>query len=713
MRKSSQHIPNIFAATVFLVLVFWIFFSVVEMVQATERGMLVSPSSGEKIGSVWGVFIGVSTYQQSRLTLQYADDDAQALHAFYSNHFQGSVHPDHFQVLVNEQVSRGKFLKTVREVLRRAEPEDLVIIFLAMHGLLDTSGQDLYFLTHEADPNLPEAQGISRHDLLRQIDRSKARKIILLLDACHTGAFAASHTMLARRSAGAADINRLLGAMGEAQDGVAVMSSSTAAEFSQEGQEFCGGHGAFTCALLTGLKGTADTNRNGLVELRELFDHTYRAVKTSTKSNQHPSIEGRYDNTLPLAHAPGSVRAENVQRPSPEVNLKTYSNLEKRSKYFANLEQAWVSVRAYAQQETVPKKERLAAVTTFLEDFPEENPHQQEASAFIQSMGADVGQESLKKTHAPNTPIQEARVRPFQTPAPPKHSQGSMVKIEKGEFWMGSVPEEECEWDSIFRVEFCLPVRNADYAPRHKVTLPAFFMDRYEVTNQDFQQFVAAQPYSSTVGNKGVASGLVQTTGFFSGASWEIEELEQANWEQPFGAKSSSSSDSPKHPVVQVSWYDAEAYCRWAGKRLPTEAEWEYAARAGTESEHWWGSEAPNTKRIGNIADIQAKTVYGLDPSFPSYDDDFERLAPVGSFEANPWGLHDMAGNVWEWTADWYDSTYYQKSPSHNPAGPSTGTQKVKRGGSWYSYRFLKARAKLSPDDSDDQTGFRCVKSAD
>ena len=686
---------------------------------AGERGIFVSPSTGEKIGTVWGVFIGVSQYQQSRLALEYADDDAKALHGFYTNHFEESVHPDQFQVLVNEQVSRAKFLQTVGEVLRRAEPEDLVILFLAMYGFLDASGQDLYFLTHEADPNLPEAQGISRYDLLRQIDRSKARKIILFLDACHTGAFAASHTMLARRSAGAADINRLLGAMGEAQDGVAVMSSSTAAEFSQEGQQFCGGHGAFTCALLTGLKGTADTNKNGLIELRELFDHTYRVVKASTKSHQHPSIEGRYDNSLPLAHVPGLLPRDNTQRGRAEGNLETYRNLEKRSKYFARLEQAWQSVETFVQQETVPQQERLAAVTTFLDDFPSENSHQQDAVALIQSLNEKSDLAATPKDTVPTPSIQEAKVRPSQPPVPdelstlPKHAQDSMVRIEKGEFWMGSTPEEECEWDSIFRVEFCLPVRNADYAPRHRVTIAAFDLDRYEVTNQEFQKFVEAKHYTSTVDQKGIASGLVKTTGFFSGTNWEIDEIDKANWKAPWGSHSHSDSDEPSHPVVQVSWYDAETYCRWSGKRLPTEAEWEYAARAGTESEHWWGSGVPDRQRIGNIADVQSKTVYGLEPSFEGYDDKYERLAPVGAFPANSWGLHDMTGNVWEWTSDWYDATYYRKSPSHNPAGPSTGTQKVKRGGSWRSYRFLKVRAKQSPEDSDDQTGFRCAKSVD
>ncbi|MCA9473868.1 MAG: SUMF1/EgtB/PvdO family nonheme iron enzyme, partial [Nitrospira sp.] len=623
---------------------------------ADERGILASPSTGEEIGSVWGVFVGVSIYRHAGLTLEYADDDATALHQFYVRHFTSHIPSDHFQVLVNEQVTRGGFLQTVREVLRRAEPEDLVVLFLAMHGLLDSSGQDLYFLTHEADPNLPEAQGISRHDLIRQIERSKARKIVLLLDACHTGAFAASQTMLTRRSAGAADINRLLEAMGQAQDGVAVMSSSTAAEFSQEGRQFCGGHGAFTCALLTGLEGSADTNRNGIVELRELFDHTYRLVKASTKSSQHPSIEGRYDNRLPLAHAVGDLgRAQQADAIAP-VNLETYRNLEKRSEYFANLEQAWQSVEAYVRQTVIPEHERRSALSKFLQDFPDENPHRPDAlQAFEGLREADVHLDQVQND--PSAPVREVRVRP-QRPALPadittvigKAPEG-MVLIEQGEFWMGSAPEEVCEWDSIFKVEFCLPVRNADYAPRHRVTLPAYYLDRHEVTNRDFQKFVDGENYQSTVGQKGTASALVKSTGFFSGTTWEIEEVPKATWKRPSGSNSQSDVRLDLHPVVQVSWYDAEAYCRWTGKRLPTEAEWEYAARAGTESEHWWGSDAPGTRRVGNMADAYANTVFQVEPSFPGYDDGYERTALVGSYDPNPWGLHDMTGNVWEWTA--------------------------------------------------------------
>ena len=114
------------------------------------RDIFVSPQTGVGVGSVWGVFIGVSQYQHAELNLQYADKDAIALHDFFTTQFQGRIHADQFKVLTNEQASRGRILRALGEVLRRAQPEDLVILSLAMHGLLDPSGEDLYFLTHEA-----------------------------------------------------------------------------------------------------------------------------------------------------------------------------------------------------------------------------------------------------------------------------------------------------------------------------------------------------------------------------------------------------------------------------------------------------------------------------------------------------------------------------------------------------------------------------------
>ena len=276
---------------------------------------------------------------------------------------------------------------------------------------------------------------------------------------------------------------------------------------------------------------------------------------------------------------------------------------------------------------------------------------------------------------------------------------------------MGSEPEDVCEYDSVFRVDFCLPDEHADYSPPHQVTLSTFYIDQQEVTREHFGRFVQETRYVSTVETKGVKSAFLLSSNFLFGKKWEQEEVPEGTWQNPAG-KQVGPLHQTKEPVVQVSWLDAQAYCRWAGKRLPTEAEWEYAARAGTTSRHWWGDEAPISTITGNFPDIQFETTYGGKSIFKDYDDGKANVAPVGSYSANPWRLHDMAGNVWEWTSDWYKPTYYHASPTHNPTGPTTGESKVARGGSWFSYSSLAARKPQRPEDSDDHTGFRCALSA-
>lgn len=567
------------------------------------RDIFVSPETGVGVGSVWGVFIGVSTYQHAELNLSFADKDAQGLHEFFSRQFQDRIPADQFHLLTNQEASRGMILRTLGEVLRRAQPEDLVIISLAMHGLLDPSGQDLYFLTHEADPNFPEDNGISRHDLLRQIDRSKAKKIVLLLDACHTGAFGSSGSLVAMRAASTVDINRLLNAMGQAQAGLAVLTSSSAAEQSQEGDNFCGGHGAFTCALLTGLQGEADSNRNGLVELRELYDYTYRAVKHSTNGYQNPAIEGRYDNGLPLA-------------------------------FTANI---GVAQDALAQPQE-----------------PEDGSSSKEMALILQEL------QNLKKRldEAPPTQTAPPRLEAKISPDLPKRLTKEiptgdgvpMVFVPEGEFFMGSHEGARNE------------------QPRHLVQLRAFYIDKYEVTTSRYGQFLAATSRRA-----------------------------------PLHWPPSSPEEFGNRPVIGVTWNDADAYCHWAGKRLPTEAEWEKAAR-GTEGWKFpWGNESA-TVRHAHFD--QCCTWHG-----------YSTVTAVGNFERgmSPYGAFDMAGNVWEWTADWYSDGYYRNSPTLNPTGPADGNAKVVRGGGWLSQPEMMqttTRSWYTPDSQKDYIGFRCAKDA-
>lgn len=169
------------------------------------------------------------------------------------------------------------------------------------------------------------------------------------------------------------------------------------------------------------------------------------------------------------------------------------------------------------------------------------------------------------------------------------------------------------------------------------------------------------------------------------------------------------------HPMVNVTWHDASAYAAWAGAALPTEAEWEKAAR-GTDGRRFiWGDAWPPPSKSGNFADEAMARKYRRWQLVPNYSDGFIETAPVGSFPvgASPYGALDMIGNVWEWCADWFDPAYYVRAPADNPMGPTTGKYRSLRGGCWSNFDadFLRPskRNRKLPDDSDDKTGFRCI----
>lgn len=306
-----------------------------------------------------------------------------------------------------------------------------------------------------------------------------------------------------------------------------------------------------------------------------------------------------------------------------------------------------------------------------------------------------------------------------------------MVWIPGGEFEMGGVGK----------------LARQDEFPVHKVKVSGFYMDETEVTNAQFKKFVDATGYVTTAERKPdweelrkqlpplakkpakeFAPGslvFVPTEGpvpLYNLSRW-WKWTDGADWRHPEGP-ASSIQGKDQHPVVQVSWDDAVAYCQWAGKRLPTEAEWEFAARAGKA-----GQEFAWAKRIHGGKRFAANLWQGSFPYENKSLDGFSLTAPVKSFRPNAYGLYDMIGNVWEWCSDWYRADYYKsvaESRLVNPAGPDSSydpdesniAKRVKRGGSFLcceqycaSYR-PSARMKASPDSSQNHLGFRAVKSA-
>ena len=223
-----------------------------------------------------------------------------------------------------------------------------------------------------------------------------------------------------------------------------------------------------------------------------------------------------------------------------------------------------------------------------------------------------------------------------------------MVLIPGGDFIMGKNTSNPTDWQ-----------------PEHKVSISSFYMDKFEVTNKQYYEFCMS------TGN--------QLPEFWGSSRFNC------------------SLDYPDHPVVGISWIDAMKYAQWVGKRLPTEAEWEYAARGGLQyNEYPWGNQ--------------------IDSTMANYGKKYKTSLKVGTFKPNGFGLYDMSGNVWEWTSDYYGNDYYSVSPDKDPKGPPPGRFNVIRGGSWHSGGMCQRtyyRNGLPTSWVDFAVGFRCVKDSE
>ena len=287
-------------------------------------------------------------------------------------------------------------------------------------------------------------------------------------------------------------------------------------------------------------------------------------------------------------------------------------------------------------------------------------------------------------------------------PGPLACSTADMVQLPGGQFLMGSD-------DKSFPGDGEGPVR--------KVTLSPFWVDRYAVTNAAFALFTKATGYQTEAERFGwsfvfyglLPEGFPPTRGVAQTPWWR--QVYGASWAHPEGPQS-DLGERPEHPVVHVSWNDAAAYAQWAGKRPPTEAEWEYAARGGLEGKRYpWGDRlTPDKKHRCNIWQ-------GTFPSSNTGKDGFLGTAPVNAFEANGYGLYNMVGNTWEWCHDIWSPDYHVGGPRENPSGPPSGEARVIKGGSYlchasYCNRYrAAARTNNTPDSTLGHTGFRLVRS--
>jgi sulfatase modifying factor 1 len=261
-----------------------------------------------------------------------------------------------------------------------------------------------------------------------------------------------------------------------------------------------------------------------------------------------------------------------------------------------------------------------------------------------------------------------------------------MVRLAGGEFLMGT-PRPSPD----------------DQRPVHRVELAPFWIDATHVTNDQFAEFVADTGHRTTAEERGWSLTFNRDAG-----SWD--ETPGVNWQHPTG-KDSSLAGKENYPVVHVSWFDAVAYAAWAKKRLPTEAEYEFAARGGlNDAPYTWGRELTP----GN--QLSANYWQGKFPLINLQQDGYLEVSPTRKFPANRYGLYDMAGNVCSWCSDWYAADAYGLHLKANPVGPDSGSERVLRGGSWHSTAEKGAglhvgdRDHAQPDETSSRIGFRCAR---
>jgi formylglycine-generating enzyme required for sulfatase activity len=293
-------------------------------------------------------------------------------------------------------------------------------------------------------------------------------------------------------------------------------------------------------------------------------------------------------------------------------------------------------------------------------------------------------------------------------PATPQDDRTTgMVRLEGGEFTMGTDSDVGFPQDGE--------------GPAREVTVDPFYIDKFAVTNAQFAEFVQETGYTTDAERFGwsfVFEDFVDEVDReyvmerVQAAPWWVA-VEGATWLRPEGPSSNVlAEDRLKEPVTQVSWRDAQAYAEWAGKRLPTEAEWEYAAHGGLHQRTYpWGDElTPDGEHRCNIWQ-------GDFPEHNTGDDGYLGPAPVNEFEPNGHGLYNVSGNVWEWCGDWFSADYHTTDAydQNNPTGPKDSDQRVMRGGSylchdsWCNRYRVAARSKNTPDSSTGNIGFRCV----
>ena len=685
---------------------------------------------GEEIGKAHALIVGISQYQSFR-NLDETAGDPERMRAFLLD----EAGFDYVHVLTDEKVTRDRLRTLIQDDFRRrVGPNDRFVFYWSGHGIpVEARSRQLGYLPLSGSAEDSIASMLAMRDVLSWTDHIDAKQALHVLDTCFSGLARLPETQVARRNLTVELLNK---------PARHLLTATTGAGQTIASREWAGG--IFTDAFIAGARGEADRSDDGVVNMLELEDFVRDQVNAKRNFAEWPDEikpksydlqenEGefffitaarkrevaRVNDNIAIEHGmpvvllgPGENPPVNAQCDAEADRLFWESVRDKTEKrYFqAYLERVesgelcgrFASLAEIDLNRLTRAPEPAAGPANAQAALPRERVIQ--IQEMLNELGFNPGAidgdfgprtrtaiiEFQRSIDAPATGMitdrdeialagafADLRARQRATAASRNNDGGSsggpgspdpastfrdcpdcpeMVVIPAGSFMMGSPEDEEG--------------RDDDEGPQHLVTIGApFALGKYEVTRGQFSHFVSATGFET----KGCR--------YLDGDnSWQDDP--NRSWRNP------GYEQTDAHPVTCVRWEDAGAYIKWLSQetgedyRLPSEAEWEYAARAGTTTRYFWGDDADNGCGFANGADQTAKQEQS-DLAVLACDDGYFGTAPVGNYRANPFGLHDMIGNVWEWVGDSWHNGYEAAPIDGRPWTQGSNSTRVVRGGSW------------------------------
>ncbi len=601
--------------------------------------------------SKFALIIGNSDYQDPNLRQLIAPaQDVESLARVLSDKNIGG-----FETVTLLNQPTYKVNQEIESFFADRRRDDLLLLYFSGHGVKDEDGK-LYFANADTKLRLLRTTATPANLINEVMLESRSRKQVLILDCCYSGAFA--HGMTPR-----ADDKVLTRENFEGRGRVVLTASdSMQYSFEEDRVEGEGARSVFTSTLVRGIEtGEADLNRDGNISIDELYDYLYDQVTDET-SKQTPKlwafeVQGEIlvaknpyfeDDSLTLDEAKqSSSHITNRSRDSIRAGLNVATqNLSLTSVALIVLV-VLLALLGYQWAANPNPVKTVVAPTPLVGVVQPTN-----TIALLSTRAVSTSTSTSIDSKSTLAPVPSSAPAASLTQVSPKDGM-VVINIPAGDFLMGSADSDK--------------EANSDEKPQHKVYLDAFWIDKTEVTNAMYALCVRA----------GACSSLIETRSFARAGYYNSPQYKD-------------------YPVIYVSWDDANRYCRWAERRLPTEAEWEKAARGADGRLYPWGDAAPN-------------------PSLLNFNKNAGDTTQVGKYleGASTYGVLDMAGNVWEWVGDWYDEKYYSKSPNRNPEGPASGGFGILRGGAWVTeanYVRAAQRLKVAFDFRDSIVGFRCAR---